>query len=842
MSEVERLYKNFKPRNYKLLIKLDKAKKHFSGFVIIAGKHKLSETILKLHSKDLDIMKVSVDGSVCKYSLDPKNDLLNIKLPINKTNLEVTVSFKGEITKPMHGLYPCSGRDGSTILATQFESHHAREVFPCIDEPEAKATFDFTLVNDESDVALSNMSIKKETIISGLKHTEFDTTPVMSTYLLAFVSGPLLNIKSKTSNGTEVRVWATKDHDQKSLKFALDTSVKTIEFFNDYFGVDYPLPKCDQVALPDFSSGAMENWGLITYREVCLLVDPKTTSITAKEYVATVIAHELSHQWFGNLVTMKWWNDLWLNESFATLMEYIAVDAIYPEWDVMLSFAAHEGLAAMSRDSIPGVQSVKCDVTHPDQISTLFDPSIVYAKGARLLLMAYNYIGKSAFQKGLKDYFINFAYKNTEGNDLWDALNKSSKKDIKSIMNQWITSSGFPIIKVNQKDKKLAISQERFLISGPNASKELWKIPLDSYPKISKELLSTKSIKTSLADSKYVRFNTSCGHYSVLYETQAQKQYIEKLVRSGKISASKRLFILNDSLMQAKAGYSSITDTLDLLSAYKLERQEPVWTVMAMCIADARKLIEDDEIYENLLKNIIWDLVKTEYANLGWVKRAEESSNTIKLRGIILGLATYTEKPDIIKAVLKQFEKYKSTDKIPADIRPVILGSAVRFGNKHTFDDLIKEYPLAKNADLQQDICSALTSSRNEKQIAKLLNLLKNDNFVRLQDVDRWIIYLLRNKYSRQATWNWLTNNWSWIEDNFKTDKSYDNYPRYAASAFATKQWLKRYVKFFKPLSKEVALQRNIELGIADISAKADWQTRDKKQIINWLDNYQSKQ
>lgn len=835
MSEVERLYKNFKPENYKLLIKLDKAKMHFSGFVVIIGKHKISESTLKLHTKDLDVMKVSVDGMVCKYSLDTKNDLLKIKLPAKKSDLEVTISFKGEITKPMHGLYPCNGRDGSTTLATQFESHHAREVFPCIDEPEAKASFDFTLVNEESDVALSNMPIKKETMISGLKHTEFETTPVMSTYLLAFVSGPLQNVKSKTSNGTEVRVWATKDHDPKSLKFALDTSVKTIEFFNNYFGVDYPLPKCDQVALPDFSSGAMENWGLITYREICLLVDPKTTSITAKEYVATVIAHELSHQWFGNLVTMKWWNDLWLNESFATLMEYIAVDAIYPEWDVMLSFAAHEGLAAMSRDSIPGVQSVKCDVTHPDQISTLFDPSIVYAKGARLLLMAYNYIGKSAFQKGLKSYFTKFAYQNTEGNDLWDALNESSKKDIKSIMNQWIAASGFPIIKVNQSAKKLEISQERFLITGPNNSTELWKIPLDSYPKINKELLTTKSTKLKLDDDKYVRFNTSCGHYSVLYESPEQKLFIEKLVSSGKISASKRLFILNDSLMQAKAGYSSITDTLDLLWAYKTEKQEPVWTVMAMCVADTRKLIEDDEKSEDLLKNIIWNLVKTEYASLGWIKKPSEGSNTIKLRGIILGLATYTQKPDVIKAALKQFEKYKSTDKIPADIRPVILGAAVRFGDKQVFNDLLKKYPATNNADLQQDICSALTSSRNKVQIAKLLKLLKKSEFVRLQDVDRWIIYLLRNKYSRQAAWDWLTDNWGWIEDNFKSDKSYDHYPRYAASAFATSDWLKKYKAFFKPKKNIVALSRNIILGEADIEAKANWAKRDYQKLTTWL-------
>lgn len=258
----------------------------------------------------------------------------------------------------------------------------------------------------------------------------------------------MIHRSAKTSGGVDVAVWATPAQTEASLNFALEHAVKTIEFFNEYFGVDYPLPKSDHVALPDFSSGAMENWGLVTYREVALLADPATTTLASKQYIATVVSHELSHQWFGNLVTMKWWNNLWLNESFATLMEYVAVDAIHPEWNAWLDFATHESILALRRDAIDGVQSVQVDVNHPDEISSLFDGAIVYAKGARLMRMLQTYVGHDAFRAGLESYFKQFAYQNTEADDLWNHLEQASGKQIRQMMDYWISTSGYPVVSV----------------------------------------------------------------------------------------------------------------------------------------------------------------------------------------------------------------------------------------------------------------------------------------------------------------------------------------------------------------------------------------------------------
>lgn len=838
MPKVARLYSKFHPAHYELTLTPNADSLTFEGTVHIDGALAASSNTVRLHAKDLTIARVEQNGTNLAFTVDPALDELIITLPAAQTgNISVSVSFNGTITKPMHGLYPCTTNSGSVILATQFESHHAREVFPCVDEPEAKATFGLTLTTPAGQVALANTPAAKTAKQGELLTTQFEITPIMSTYLLAFVVGDMHSVKAKTNNGTEVKVWASRDHDAKSLKFALDTSVRTIEFFNDYFKTPYPLTKCDHVALPDFSSGAMENWGLITYREACLIVDPQKTSANTKEFVATVIAHEISHQWFGNLVTMQWWDDLWLNESFATLMEYIAVDALFPEWDIMLTFASQEALSALWRDSIHGVQSVYCDVTHPDQISTMFDPSIVYAKGARLLLMARNYVGDAAFRKGLQKYFAKHAYGNTKGNDLWQALSVASGKDVSDFMNAWITQSGFPILTVEQTGEKITLTQERFLVGEHTDNKTKWPIPLSPSKKIGDDLFTKKSESRTAANDSFVRINTSGAHMTVRYAQAWQRQALADLIASdaSALPPSERLLALNDSLMQARAGVCNITETLELLAAFKNEREETVWNVMSLCIADARRLVEENDEAEAGMKSFVYELVAPLYHELGWEKKKGEPLNDTKLRGTILSLACYSERREIITEALAQYRAYTSPEFMPADTRHILLAVAVKHGTKADFKDLLKRYPTEVNAELQQDICGALCATKNPDNISLLLDNLTKKDAVRLQDVDRWIVYMLRNRWARDASWNWLTSNWEWIETNFASDKSYDHYPRYAASVFSTKKWQKAYAAFFEPLKDEPALKRNIDLGLEEISARVSWRVRDERKLARWL-------
>ena len=331
MQHVTHLIDFFIPTHYQLALDIDRQQRHFTGQVTITGETTQADTPIKLHAKDLTITSATIDGQPA--SVEHNEDEISLHLPtLSAGTHTITLAYEAAITDSLHGLYPCYYQhDGvkKELLMTQFESHHAREVFPCIDEPAAKATFDITVTTEPGITVLGNMPVQSQQEADGRLITTFTQTPRMSTYLVALVMGELQHITGQTKDGVEVSVWATPAQAPASLDFALEHAIRSIEFFNEYFDTPYPLPKSDHVAVPDFSSGAMENWGLITYRESALLADPTTTTIADKQYIATVISHELSHQWFGNLVTMKWWDNLWLNESFANMMEYLAVDAIH---------------------------------------------------------------------------------------------------------------------------------------------------------------------------------------------------------------------------------------------------------------------------------------------------------------------------------------------------------------------------------------------------------------------------------------------------------------------------------------------------------------------------------
>jgi|GEM_PF-32096 len=471
-KSVNQLINFFAPEHYDLMLDINRIERKFSGTVKIRGKQTGEE--IRLHAKDLDISLATVNGEEVKLK-KYENDEIGLKgAGQGEANCEIYLEFSGQITDSMHGLYPCYYEvDGEKkeLLATQFESHHAREVFPCVDEPAAKATFDLTLITESDVEVLSNMPIRSQDILQDLtlQKTTFETTPKMSTYLLAFATGDLQKVTAKTESGVEVNIYATKAQKAESLDFALETATRAIDFYDEYFGIKYPLPKSDHIALPDFSSGAMENWGLITYRETALLAD-KNTGLSSKQYIATVIAHELSHQWFGNLVTMKWWDDLWLNESFASLMEHISTDALFPDWQMWLGYETGDVVAALRRDALTGVQPVRQDVNHPDEISTLFDSAIVYAKGERLLKMCRAFIGEQAFRAGLQKYFAKFQYRNTEANDLWNCLSEASGQDIASLMTPWLTRPHYPIVCAGFDDKtgEITLKQEKFIASGKN--------------------------------------------------------------------------------------------------------------------------------------------------------------------------------------------------------------------------------------------------------------------------------------------------------------------------------------------------------------------------------------
>jgi aminopeptidase N len=835
MQTVSRLIDQFIPEYYQLSLSLDRPGRTFSGTVTINGLAATDSDAIIVHAKGLDISSATVDGKAATYK-SGSNDELTINSQVTAGKHIVVIGFSGAITDAMHGLYPCYyDHDGvkKELLATQFESHHAREVFPCVDEPAAKATFDVTLTTEKDIIVLGNMPIKRQTTDGDLLVTQFDRTPRMSTYLIAWVAGELQRKTATTKGGVEVNIWATPAQPASHLDFALEQAVGIIEFFNDYFGIDYPLPKSDHVALPDFSAGAMENWGLVTYREVALLADPVTTAITSKQYIALVIAHELSHQWFGNLVTMQWWNNLWLNESFATLMEYIAVDAIHPDWNIWMDFSTMESITALRRDSIDGVQPVQTDVHHPDEISTLFDGAIVYAKGAKLLRMLQQYIGHRAFQTGLAAYFTTHAYGNTTGDDLWEALSKSSGKDVGTFMNTWISQPGYPVVQVTQAGGTLHLHQQQFFIGQHQPSNRLWPVPLNSSVADLPDVLLTRDQDVTFTDQSMLHFNTGdTAHFLTQYDDNLLANLVKNI---DSLPSLDRLQLLHEQTLLARSGLTTTASLIPLLQAYKDETDEPVWSIVALAIGELKKFVETDPATEKKLFELAKSLAHDHYQRLGWDQIAGELEADTKLRATVIGMMLYGEDADAIQTAITLYRD-NSLDQLNPELRSLIIGAAVRHSDDDTIvPQLLDTYKTSASADLKQDIASGLTDTRDVGVIDTLLSAITDESTVRPQDAVRWFAYLIRNRHGRTPTWTWLRGNWDWVVKTFGSDKSYDYFPQYAASGLITRQHLAEYHDFFDPMLAEPALTRVITMGISEIEARAELIERDSSAVRDQL-------
>jgi len=824
MQTVSRLIQQFVPEHYQLTLTINRRDRVFDGVITMNGTTLAGATSIPAHAKDLSIASATVDGKEATVR-QGENDEITISHPDIKEGRHIVVlAFSGTITDAMHGMYPCYfEHDGSKkeLIATQFESHHAREVFPCIDEPEAKATFDVTLITEQDVTVLGNMPVHAQKIEDDQLVTTFDTTPKMSTYLLAWVYGEMHRKTAVTKSGVEVNIWATPAQKPESLDFALDIATRTIDFLNDYFDTPYPLPKSDHVALPDFSSGAMENWGLITYREVALLADPATTSISSKHYIATVVAHELSHQWFGNLVTMKWWNNLWLNESFATVMEYLVVDALQPDWNVWLDFATQESIASLRRDSLEGVQPVQTDVHHPDEIGTLFDGAIVYAKGARLLRMIQHYIGSEAFQAGLKEYFATHAYGNTEGNDLWNALASASGKDIANIMNTWISQSGFPVVSVKENGGQLTLSQKQFFVGPHEPSEKLWPIPLNSSSPAVPELLRATSVAIE-KPAEPIRLNVGdTAHFITHYDAPLLQKLLTQ-VTDGTLSPLDRLQLLHEQTLLARGGVIATRELIPLLDAYQNETTEPVWDIISLAVGELKKFVEDDERSEKRLRALSGKLARAQYERLGWEPKTGEDEADTKLRATVIAMMLYSEDETVIQTALDLYRSH-TLEELDPELRPLIIGATVRHGdNPKVIDTLIETYASTNSADLKEDISSGLTSTKNKEVITRLLGMLKDSSIIRQQDVVRWVVWTIRNRNGRELTWQWIRDNWAWIDETFGGDKSYDYFPRIAGNVLMTKEHLQEYREFFTPLQSDPSLTRAITIGLREIEGRAE--------------------
>jgi aminopeptidase N len=853
-AKVIRLFEQFHPESYDLLLDIDKNNLTYTGTVIING-NKVGRPSKRLtfHQKGLNIKaasifkhdKTKVDNiSVSRINSHAAYDEVRLHSDnmIYPGKYSVSLEFSGEITKAMQGIYPCffkhDGKD-KKLIATQFESHHAREAFPCIDEPEAKATFNLSLITEDKQVVLANTPIKSQEEKHHRLKTTFEPSPIMSVYLLAFVFGEMHCVSNKSKNGVKVSTYATVAQPLSHLNYANDEAIKALDFFEDYFNTAFPLPKIDQVALPDFESLAMENWGLITFREVGLLADPKNRSLSGEQLITLVVAHELSHQWFGDLVTMKWWDDLWLNESFASIMENIAPDRLHPDWHQWEDFATGRALSSSHRDIYKDVQPVGVTVKHPDDISSLFDPAIVYAKGARLLTMLYDYVGEEDFRKGLQSYFKKHAYSNTGRHDLWEDLGEVSNKDIDKLMTPWIEQPGQPLMSVKHTKGKLRLSQKRFLMDGDD-NKSLWPIPLLSDKKLSLDILDKRSVDIDYEGDVSPIFNPNgSGHYIVSYEDPADMANIHSKVIDRSLGPIGRITVLNDMLLLSRKYEYALEDILDLISHCQEEPRDAVWSMFSRLIGQAQTLTDGDTETEKQIKVYKSKLSEYWYNKLGWDDKPDDEPNTKHLRTTALALSLSSDKKEAVDHALAEFKKAGSVEALPAEQRAMIAAAAVKHGAPGVVDQLMKEYVSSPNPDVQQSITSALCATRDKAVGKKLIEWgLKDRDIIRQQDIDHWFAYLMRNHYTRDLAWDWFTKSWKELSSMFGGGKHMEYFVWYSAGPMSTPQWQKKFVDFFTPQLEVQGLKRNITIAFSEIDTRVKWRQHSEASLKKYFSDF----
>ena len=841
-----RLTNNVIPQKYEMRIKPDLEKFVFDGEETIYLSIKKPTKTISLHAKELSIQSAdatSTSGTVIaqKISFNDKLDTVTFTFKSNvpRGAVRLHIVFAGILNNNMHGFYRSSYESaGKTryMATTQFESTDARRAFPCFDEPALKAVFEVTLVVPKESTAISNtMPNAIRAYDKDHKIVTFAPTPLMSTYLLAFIVGDFEFIQKKSKDGVLVRVFVTPGKKHQA-KFALDCAEKTVTFFNKYFDIPYPLPVLDLIAIPDFSAGAMENWGAITYRESALLVDPENSSTMNKQWVALVIAHEIAHQWFGNLVTMEWWTHLWLNEGFASYIEYLAVDHVFPEWDIWTHFLYSDHGRALHADGLKNTHPIEVEVHHPEEIAAVFD-SVSYSKGASIIRMLADYLGEKDFRDGLRFYLKKHSYSNTFTIDLWNALQKISGKPVGKIMANWTGKGGYPLVFVKENGAYFNLQQSRFFAS-PISEKETrdptrWHVPVSFKSGSAKGhvLISARTAHIPKTTDTWFKLNINeSGFYRTLY-SQGLRDQLGHAVSSNQLQTRDRLGLIRDVMAIVETGRLSSTESLSFAQHYKGEQEYIVWSEMALGLGKIRSLIVREPFlrhYESFALDIFADITK----KITWNTKPKDHSQAL-LKVLVLGnLGRYGDEKTIVRAQ-KLFDSIKGAPGlIPADLRGIVYEIVARYGGNAEYAKLLKMYKTTSLQEEKNRIGWALGFFRQESLLQKTLDLALS-NHVRRQDSVRMISAVSVNPHGSDLAWTFIKSNWKVFLERYEGSREIS----YLLEPLGSSASLNRAKDIESFLRKNPApgTERTVQQVLEHIRSNAAWLARDKEKLAAFL-------
>jgi aminopeptidase N len=837
--QAQRLPTTVLPEHYSLTLTPDLKSATFTGVESIEVTVKQPTNSITLNSAEIAFQSITVTAAgkrqTAAVSLDANKQQATFTFPVELPagHATLAIHFTGILNNKLRGFYLSKG-DHRDYAVTQFEPTDARRAFPSFDEPAFKATYDVSLVVDAGDTAISNSPITADTPGPGAgKHTlKFLTTPKMSTYLVAFLVGDF-QCTAGQQDGVAIRVCATPD--KVSLTpYGVDVAKYVLHYFNTYFGIPYPLKKLDLIALPDFEAGAMENFGAITYRETDLLIDPKTATVGAKKNVALVIAHEMAHQWFGDLVTMQWWNNIWLNEGFATWMENKPVAAMHPEWNIDQDVASNMD-STLNIDAQPTTRAIRANANTPDEINQMFD-GIAYGKASDVLLTVENYVGPETFRQGVHNYLTAHLYGNATAQDFWNAETAASHKPVDKIMDSLVAQPGVPLLTFGEPaNGQVSVQQHRFFLTPsikPDPAQK-WTLPVCFKTSAGQhcELLTPDATTLNITAGKPFFANAGGkGYYRSAYPHDVYAELVAHV--ESALTPTERISLIGDEWAQLRANKSSAGDYLDLVAAVKADPNAAVISsalggVDAIYIRVAATPQEKSEL-------AAWIRItfSPEYARLG-PPAASDSANTIQLRARLFGILGYYGKDSAVLTQAHEIAEKYLTD--PASVDPTLgqtaLAITARNGDAALFDQLQKIFETSTNPELQINALRLLAQFENPALVERALNFAVSGK-VRNQDAAKQLAIPLQISETRDQTWQFIQSHWTQVQAQLTTEMGAILVG--STGAFCSESSRNSVEQFFsthKVAAANVALKHAIE----SINGCIELRTLQEPQLKTWL-------
>ncbi|KAK1174174.1 endoplasmic reticulum aminopeptidase 1-like [Acipenser oxyrinchus oxyrinchus] len=883
-----RLPSSVSPLHYDLLIHPNLTTLDFTGSVKITVEVKEDTGFVVLHSKHLQISKAAIQQGgggtsplqVLEYPAYEQVALLSATPLVTNRLYVISIEYAANLSESFHGFYKSTYRtqegEVRVLASTQFEPTAARLAFPCFDEPAFKANFSIKIRREAKHIALSNMPlVKSEALGGGLLEDHFDMSVKMSTYLVAFIVSDFVSVSKMSDNGVKISVYAVPEKIDQA-HFALEAAAKLLDFYEDYFKIPYPLPKQDLAAIPDFQSGAMENWGLTTYRESALLFNPKTSSASEKLGITMIIAHELAHQWFGNLVTMEWWNDLWLNEGFAKFMEYVSVNITNPELQVEDYFLG-QCFNAMEVDALSSSHPISTPVQNPAQIQEMFD-DVSYEKGACILNMLRDFLTADAFKIGIIRYLRRYSYENTLNEHLWESLTNICQSDdldegrlqgdgfcarnqqlsatakwymhdeldVKTMMNTWTLQQGFPLIRVSVHGKEVRLSQERYLKgSDPSQSSQyLWHVPLtyitSNSNTVHRFLLKTKNDVLFLPEEvDWIKFNVGMnGYYIVHYEDEGWDALINLLQKNHTaLSSNDRASLLNNAFQLVSIGKLPLDKALDLTLYLKHETEIMPVTQGLSELVPLYKLMEKRDMsdVENKMKGYIVQLFRELIDRQTWSDEGSVSQRM--LRSYLLMFACVRGYQPCVDKAEHLFQEWKESDgnlSLPSDV--VLAVYSVGAQTPEGWDFLFEQYRRSLFSAVKSQIKSALTISRMPHKLQWIMEQSLQGDTLKTQDLPYVVVHVSKNPAGHKHAWEFLKTNWHTLVKKFDLGShSIAHMVTGVTNQYSTREMLEEVRGFFEALEESGSQLRCVQQAVESIEENIRWMDKNLDKVRGWL-------